>query len=192
MENEENGGEVIVDTTEDTNETVEGNTDEAPRAEKPERTPQEKYEYHMGLAKRYAKKAGIEDTDAKKNSSKPNELDLGAIAYLNSMVGLKGKDEIALAREYIASGKSVLDLAENKFFNQDLTALREAKETANAVPKGKNRSSQAGVNDIDFAVAKYKETGELPEDFNTRNKVIDAITASEISPLFSGPSVITK
>jgi hypothetical protein len=187
MENEENGGEIIVETTEDNNETVEENTEE----EKPERTPKEKYEYHMGLAKRYAKKAGIEET-VEKNSSKPNELDLGAIAYLNSMVGLKGKDEIALAREYIASGKSVLDLAENKFFNQDLTALREAKETANAVPKGKNRSSQAGVNDIDFAVAKYKETGELPEDFATRNKVIDAITASEVSPLFSGPSVITK
>lgn len=191
MENEENGGEIIVDTTEDTNETVEGNTEEAPRGEKPERTPQEKYEYHMGLAKRYAKKAGIEDA-VKKDSSKPNELDLGAIAYLNSMVGLKGKDEIALAREYIASGKSVLDLAENKFFNQDLASLREAKETANAVPKGKNRSSQAGINDIDFAVAKYKETGELPDDFVTRNKVIDAVTAAEVSPLFQGPSVITK
>lgn len=189
MNNEENG-EIIVNDTEDTNETVEEATEEAPREEKPKRTPQEEIEYFEGRAARLRKKHGIEPEA--KASPKPNELDLGAIAYLNSMVGLKGKDEIALAREYIASGKSVLDLAENKFFNQDLASLREAKETANAIPKGKNRSSQAGVNDIDFAVAKYKETGELPEDFVTRNKVIDTITASETTPLFSGPSVITK
>lgn len=190
MDNNEQD-EVIVDNVEDNNETVEENTEETPK-EKPERTPKEKYEYHMGLAKRYAKKAGIEEADEKKNSSKPNELDLGGIAYLNSMVGLKGKDEIALARQYIANGKDILDLGENKFFNQDLQALREAKETANAVPKGKNRSSQAGINDVDFAIAKYKETGELPDDFVTRNKVIDAITAAEVTPLFQGPSVTTK
>ena len=181
--------EVIVDDVEDNNEQETDTVEETPKAEKPERSPKEKYEYHMGLAKRYAKKAGV-DTDTK--TSKPNELDLGAIAYLNSMIGLKGKDEIALAREYIASGKQVLDLADNKFFNQDLHALREARETANAIPKGKNRSSQAGVTDVDFAVAKYKESGELPTDFATRVKVIDAITAAEVTPLFSGPSVTTS
>lgn len=191
MENE-NQDEVIVGNEEENNETVEETTEESPKEEKPKRTPKEEYEYHMGRAKRIAKKHGLEDVEVKKDSSKPNELDLGAIAYLNSMVGLKGKDEIALAREYIASGKSVLDLAENKFFNQDLASLREAKETANAVPKGKNRSSQAGINDTDFAVAKYNETGELPDDFATRNKVIDAITAAEVTPLFQGPSVSTK
>jgi hypothetical protein len=187
MNNEE---EVILE--EEGNETVEEVTEEAPREEKPEKTPQEKYESHMAAAKRYAKKAGIEMPEVSKPSSKPNELDLGAIAYLNQMVGLKGKAEIALAREYIASGKSVLDLAENKFFKQDLVSLREADEVAAAVPKGKNRSSQAGVNDIDFAIAKYKDTGELPDDFVTRNKVIDAITASEVTPLFQGPSVSTR
>jgi hypothetical protein len=188
MENDE--GEVIVNDTEDTNEQVEGNTEEAPKEEKPKRTPQEEIEYFEGRAARLRKKHGI-DQEAK-TSSKPNELDLGAIAYLNSMVGLKGKDEIALAREYIANGKTVLDLAENKFFNQDLASLREAKETSNAVIKGKNRSSQTGVTDVDFAVAQYKETGQLPDDFATRNKVIDAITAEEVKPLFQGPSVSTK
>ena len=183
--------EVIVNNEEDTNESGEEDTEEAPKEEKPKRTPKEEYEYHMGRAKRIAKKHGLEDSEDKP-SSKPNELDLGAIAYLNSMIGLKGKDEIALARQYIANGKDVLDLSDNKFFNQDLQQLRDARETANAVPKGKNRSSQAGINDVDFAVAKYKESGELPDDFATRNKVIDAITAAEVTPLFQGQSVITK
>ena len=188
MENEVQD-EVIVGNEEDNNETVEV-TEETPQ-EKPKRTPKEEYDYLQGRAKRLAKKHGFEESEDKP-SSKPNELDLGAIAYLNSMIGLKGKDEIALAREYIASGKQVLDLADNKFFNQDLQALRDARDTANAVPKGKNRSSQAGINDLDFAVAKFKDTGELPHDFATRNKVIDAITAEEVTPLFSGPSVIEK
>ncbi len=187
MENEQD--EVIVGNEEENNETETEVTEEAPKAEKPKRTPKEEYDYHMGRAKRIATKHGLEDEPVK---SKPSELDLGSIAYLNSLIGLKGKDEIALAREYIANGKSVLDLADNKYFNQDLQTLRDARDTANAVPKGKNRSSQAGVTDVDFAVAKYKETGELPDDFGTRNKVIDSITASEVTPLFSGPSVITK
>lgn len=192
MENLNEQDEVIVGNEEANNEKAEESATETPKEEKPEKTPKEKYESHLAAAKRYAKQAGIEMPELRKDSSKPGELDLGGIAYLNSMVGLKGKDEIALARQYINNGKDILDLAENKFFNQDLQALREAKETSNAVVKGKNRSSQAGVNDVDFAIAKYKETGELPDDFATRNKVIDAITASEITPLFSGPSVLTK
>ena len=182
--------EVIVDDVEATNEEVQETTEETPKAEKPKRTPQEEYEYHMGRASRIAKKHGLDKPEVK-DSSKPNELDNGSIALLHSMVGLKGKDEIALARQYLANGKDILDLPDNKFFNQDLQALREARETANAVPKGKNRSSQAGVTDVDYAVAQYKETGQLPDDFATRNKVIDAITAAEITPLFQGPSVRT-
>lgn len=192
MENEENG-EVIVDDAEDSNDEVTETIEEPVKQEKPKRTPQEEYEYHMGRAKRLAKKHGIEvkaeKSEPKSNSStpssKPNDLDYGQLALLNSYVGLKGKDEIALAREYIANGKDILGLSENKFFIQDLQTLRETKESANAIPKGKNRSGQTAVTDVDLAVAKYKETGELPSDFETRNKVVDALTAEEKGSMFN-------
>lgn len=128
------------------------------------------------IAERSAKKAEKPEKSSEEES-KPKasgELDLGAIAYLNSLVGLKGKDEIALAREYIANGKTVLDLADNKFFKQDLEALREARATAEATPKGNKRSVQPAPNDFDTALAKYRETGELPQDRTLREKVVDA------------------
>ena len=192
-------GEVIANDTEDTSETVEETTEEVSeetketKPEKPKRTPQEELEYFEGRASRLRKKLGVEEksTESKSSASnKPNELDLGGIAYLNSLVGLKGKDEVALAREYLANGKTVLDLPDNKFFKQDLEALREAKASTDAIPKSSKRSGQTAVTNVDIAIAKYKDTGELPSDFETRNKVVDAITKEESGDMFTGPSVI--
>lgn len=178
--------QVIVDEEADTNEEVEV-VEEAPKQEKPKRTPQEEYDYHNGRAQRLAKKLGLEaKPEVKEDSSKPSDLDMGSIAYLAQMTGLKGKAEIALAREYLANGKTVLDLPDNKFFIQDLQSLRDSAETANAVPKGKGRSSQSAVTDIDLAVAKFKEDGTLPKDFDTRNKVVDIVTKLEKGVLFGG------
>src|SRR3990167_6764094 len=115
------------------------------------------------------------DTNPSKELSKPNELDMGGIAYLNSMVGLKGKDEIAVAREYVAQGKDILDLPSNKFFLQDLQTIRETKEHDDAIPKGKGRSAQTGATNIDIAYAKFQDTGEWPSDFETAKKLKDKI-----------------
>lgn len=197
MENEQ--GEDIVVDAEETNEEVEETTEEkAEKPSKPKRTPQEELEYFEGRAARLRKKLGTDnESDSKGDTAKAaptersSELDLGAIAYLNSMVGLKGKDEIALAREYIASGKEVLDLAENKFFKQDLQSLREARESADAIPKGKGRSGQTGVTDVDVAVAKFKETGKMPDDFKTRVAIKNKLVEEEKNNnMFSGPSVV--
>lgn len=189
MENENENSEVIVDDAENINEEVGENTEGEAKEQKPKRTPQEEYEYHKGRADRLAKKLGLKaETVVKpevKNSSKPSDLDYGQLALLNSMVGLKGKDEIALAKEYISNGKDILGLSENKFFLQDLQSLRDARASADAIPKGKNRSGQTGITDVDLAIAKFKEDGTLPTDFETRNKVVDAITKEERGPMFN-------
>lgn len=191
MENENENSEVIVDNAENSNEEVAENTEEKAESKetvKPKRTPQEEYEYHKGRADRLGKKLGIKAETVEKpevnNSSKSSDLDYGQLALLNSMVGLKGKAEIALAKEYISNGRDVLALPEDKFFLQDLQKIRDAKASDDAIPKGKNRSGQTGVTDVDLAVAKYKEDGTLPTDFETRNKVVDAITKEEKGPLF--------
>ena len=198
MEKNEND-EVIVDNVEETNEEVQENTEETAEVKteaKPKRTPQEEYDYHKGRTERLAKKLGIKDkVDPVKNTQtdKPSELDYGQLALLNSMVGLKGKDEIALAKEYIANGKNILDLPENKFFLQDLQTIRDTKKSTDAIPKGKNRSGQTGSTDIDIAVARYKEDGTLPSDFKTRSAVVKAVEAEEKSGgMFNGASVFGK
>lgn len=167
--------EVIVDDLEDTNEEVEESTEEQVVKTKPKRSPQEELEYLEGRAARIRKKLG-KDSDQPEKVAK-SDLDLGGIAYLNSMVGLKGKDEIALAREYVNAGKLILDLPDNKYFKQDLEALREARISQEAVPKSAKRSTTPSGDDFQVAFTKYQDSGVLPEDRSLREKVVDAAIA---------------
>ena len=121
--------------------------------------------------------------------SKPNELDYGQKAYLKSY-GIAGSDELALVKQFQDRGFNLDSIVEDDVFTAKLTNLRDARASSNAIPKGKPRSGQPVINDLDEAMATYKETGELPKDFETRNKLIDKITDKENKGLFTGPSVI--
>ena len=120
-------------------------------------------------------------TPTPEKEDKPSDdLDLGGIAYLNSMMGLKGKDEIALAKEYIANGKSILDLPDNKFFKQDLESLREAKAVADATPKGNKRSATSPQDPFDIAYKKYVDEGVLPENTSDNRELRERIVEKRI------------
>jgi hypothetical protein len=194
MENEQD--DVIVDTEADYNEEVEEATEAPAKAEKPKRTPQEELEYFEGRASRLRKKLGIDeakatDTTKATQTDKPNDLDYGQLALLRTE-GIKGSGELALFKEIMAeTGKGVLDVMDSGYFKSRLAEFRESQESAAAVPKGKGRSGQTGVTDVDMAVAKYKESGTLPDDFRTRSAVVKHIAKEEHdNGVFSGPSVI--
>lgn len=188
MENETND-EVIIDDVEANNDEVTENTEvKAEKSEKPKRTPQEELEYFEGRAARLRKKMGMDQSTSnevkKAPTEKPNDLDYGQLALLRTE-GIKGSEELALFKEVMSeTGKGVLDVLDSNYFKSRLSDLRDAKAVTDATPKGKNRSSQTGITDIDIAVAKYKDTGELPSDFETRNKVVDIITKQEKGDLF--------
>lgn len=131
------------------------------------------------------------DTGNPNEPSKPNELDYGQLALLRTE-GIKGAGEIALFKEIMAeTGKGVLDVMDSNYFKSRLTDFRETQASADAVPKGKNRSGQTGITDTDLAVAKFKESGVLPDDFKTRSAVVRKIAEAEkMEGVFSGPSVI--
>ena len=186
--------EVIVDNEEETNEEVEEDTEEKPaKADKPKRTPQEEYEYHKGRSERLAKKLGIKDEKVEPvkdtPTEKPNELDYGAKAFLKTY-GIQGSDELALVKTFqTRTGDDLDTLVSDEVFLGKLNSLREARASANAIPKGKGRSGESSVTDIDLAVAKFKETGELPSDFETRTKVVDKAVvqpSKSNNALFSG------
>jgi len=190
--------EVIVSNEEDNNEEIAEDTrEESTKVEKPKRTPQEEYDYHNGKAKRLAKKLGLSEDkteskpEVKSSSSKPNDLDYGQVALLRQE-GIRGSGEMALFKEIMAeTGKGVLDVLDSNYFKSRLNDFREAQATANAIPKGKNRSSQTAVTDEDIAFAKFQETGKLPEDFRMRVAVKNKLVESEKSRnMFTGPSVI--
>ena len=193
MENEKD--EVIVNNEEETNEEVQETTEENAEVKteaKPKRTPQEELEYFEGRASRLRKKLGVESKNANPSpTEKPNELDYGQLALLRTE-GIKGSAENALFKEVMAeTGKGVLEVLDSNYFKSRLADLREAQSSADAIPKGKNRSGQTGITDTDLAVAKYKESGTLPDDFKTRSAVIKKIAeAEQMEGVFTGPSVI--
>jgi hypothetical protein len=191
-------GEAIVDNAEETNEEAEETTEETTKetkVEKTKRTPQEELEYFEGRASRLRKKLGVDeskgDTAKEAQSDKPNELDYGQLALLRTE-GIKGSAENALFKEVMTeTGKGVLEVLDSNYFKSRLADLREAQASSDAIPKGKNRSGQTGITDTDLAVAKYKESGNLPDDFKTRSAVIKQIAAAEqMEGVFTGPSVI--
>lgn len=180
-------GEGIVADAEATNE-VEETTEETTetKVEKPKRTPQEELEYFEGRAARLRKKLGVEESkaDAPKPETpdKPNDLDYGEKAYLRSALNLKGSDELQLARDWKAKYSSTVEEMESdEVFLNRLTSLREARESAAAIPKGKGRSGQSGTTDVDIAYAKFEETGQMPADFKTRVAIKNRLIEKEKS-----------
>lgn len=183
MDNTNDQEEVIVGDLEDNNEEVTEETEEkAQKATKPKRTPQEEYEYFKGRTERLAKKLGIKDEKVEPmkstQSDKPSDLDYGHKAFLKSY-GIAGSDELALVRQFQDRGFALDSIVEDDVFTSKLNSLREARESANAIPKTKGRSAQASVTDIDLAYAEFQEKGVWPSDFETAKKLKDKIVAME-------------
>lgn len=135
------------------------------------------------IASKKDKKPEVESKETKesKPDNKPNELDFGQRAFLKSY-GVAGSDELALVKQFQDRGFALDSIVEDDVFLAKLGALREARASANAIPKGQKRSSQTAITDLDSAYAKFEETGELPSDFETRSKVIDKIVEKEKAP----------
>lgn len=178
-------------------ENNEAEEQEQPAQETPEETPEEpevnveelqaelaKYKrINEKLNKQVDQKQESAPKDApkeQKSSDKSGELDFGQKAYLKSY-GISGSDELALVRQFQTRGFELDSIVEDDVFTAKLDNLRQAKQTAAATPKGTKRSGQTGTTEVDIAVAKYKESGELPKDFKLRNEVIDKAIAQKSS-----------
>lgn len=126
------------------------------------------------------------------DDSAPDDLDYGEKAYLRSAINLKGSDELQLAKEWKSKyDMSVEEMESDEVFISKLTNLRAARESQAAIPKGNKRSGQTGTAELDIAIAKYKENGELPKEFSLRSKVVNKVAEQEQSSgMFSGPAVV--
>src|SRR3990167_9743805 len=119
------------------------------------------------------------NADLSTEPSKPNELDYGQMALLRGE-GIKGAVETALFKEIMSeTGKDVLATLDSNYFKTRLAEFRETQESKDAIPKGTKRSGQIGTTDFDIAYAKFKDTGELPQDFKTRVAIKNKVVAEE-------------
>lgn len=106
-----------------------------------------------------------------KKSSQSGELDYGQKAFLVAN-GIKDSNEIKLAQTVMQeTGKTLEQVLESKYFQAELSEMREATASSNAVPKGK-RSGNAASDTVEYWLAK----GELPpaSERELRQKVVNA------------------
>ena len=181
---------------------AEEETQEDKPAEKPKRkfSDEEQLAIHLREAKKLQKRLGVDEApkSEEKAVSKSSDLDWGQKAFLKTY-GVQGSDELALVKSYMARTGDELDtVVSDDIFLGKLGKLREARAVAEATPKGTKRSVQPAGDDLSVALAKYKDTGELPKETDLRrkvlNKYIEAEKGSNFAPnsVIQGGSVITQ
>lgn len=134
---------------------------------------------NQGIAKRLHTKIEKAKVEAKveKKVEKEREkvltekgLDRLDKAILRAM-GITKPEEIELVEAMMKeSGKDIEGVLASKFFQSELTALREAQATKDATPSGTKRSGQSPRDEVDYWIAK----GEMPpqDQLELRMKVV--------------------
>lgn len=182
MENEVNPA---VNADEQVNETsnqeqAENNQDfEAIKAEK------ERLESELGSLKREFKDfKKSQKADESKTDKNTDELDYGQMAFLEQKgVDTSNEEQLNLVKRMLNVSDNLQGVVRDDIFQAKLSELKEVQKTANAVPEGTRRSGQPAVDSVDYWLAKYKETGELPpkENVEMRRKVVNARMSTNVN-----------
>lgn len=115
------------------------------------------------------KKLGLDISKPEKKSSKSDDFDYGEKAFLVAN-GVKSKDEMNLARDYVKNtGKTLDEVLESKYFQSELKEMRELAQTKEATPTGK-RSGGVPTDSVEYWMAKPIE--DVPQEM--RIKVVNA------------------
>lgn len=191
MENEneqiDNVEEEVVEET-----TEEESGQEVVEEEKPKLTLEQQRGILQRKLTKINKELGIEEEPKPQKITKKStkgELDYGQKAFLVAN-GIKGSDEVALVQEMMsATGRTLDDVVENKYFQAELKELRESKATKEAIPSSSKRSPSSQEGTVDYWIAK----GELPpaDKVELRRKVLnERIRREEQASKFSDNSVV--
>jgi len=123
------------------------------------------------MAEQRAKKLENDGTD--KSNKNDKGLDYGEKAFLKSS-GISGNEEIAIVEEAMKyTGKTLEEVIEHPFVKAELKNLREAKATADAMPKNNNRGTTNSKSNIDYWIQKGELPPNTPENTDLRRKVVN-------------------
>jgi hypothetical protein len=118
-------------------------------------------------------KPTVEPKPEPKPEAKTGELDETQLDYLD-LKGISDQDEIDIIQKVMAkTGQTVRQALQDDYVKSKLEALRQEKAVKNAMP-GSNRRGSGQTDDLAQALAKFEQTGELPDDFALRSAVVNA------------------
>lgn len=148
--------------------------EETPVEEKPVvESPEAKLARLKRQAAQLEKKLGVEP----KQESKPTgKLDETQLDYLD-LKGISEAEDIQVIEMVMKNtGKSLRDTLKDGYVLSTLDQNRGARTVRGAIPGASKRAGVEGSS-VDLYVNKFQSTGQLPKDFETASKVVDAITA---------------
>ena len=109
--------------------------------------------------------------------AKTGELDDNALDYLD-LKGISEAEDIKVIEDIAKkTGMTVRQALKDEYVIAKLDANKRARNVANATPSGVKRGSGSSAQDVDSAVAKFEQTGELPMDYELRSMVVNKMEA---------------
>ena len=108
---------------------------------------------------------------------KTDELSETQLDYLD-LKGVSDADDIAVIHKVMQrTGMTVRQALGDEYVTQKLAANKAKRDVQAAIP-GNTKRAGGQVGDIASAVAKFKDTGQLPEDRELANAVVDSVAKS--------------
>lgn len=102
------------------------------------------------------------------------ELDDTALDYLD-LKGITDTDEIEEVRKHMQrTGESLRETLKDDWLIQRLGKIKRDNEAKANTPGSTERAGNAG-NNVDYYVARYEQTGKLPDDFKLKSEVVNRL-----------------
>lgn len=105
------------------------------------------------------------------------ELDETQLDYLD-LKGINDDDDIKLIEGIVKkTGQTVRQVLKDDYVKTKLESSKTAREVKNATPSNTKRAGSGATDSLELAIAKYEQSGgkDLPEDFDLRTKVVNAV-----------------
>lgn len=108
-----------------------------------------------------------------------SDLDENALDYLD-LKGITESEDVDIVRNVVKrTGVTVREALKDEYVKSKLEANKKAREVKDAVPSSSRRSGGGDTNSLELAIAAYEQSGytKLPDDFDLRSKVVNAVAA---------------
>lgn len=169
MNTEENNQEVEV-----AEETTEEETEEETDVITIPKSEWNKTQQTLGSLKREIK-TYKKSTETSKETPNTGELAESQLEFLE-LKGVTDQDEIDIIAKFVAkTGQPVRQALRDDYVQSKLAALKADKAVKNATPGATKRGGNQQT-DVAAAIARFEQTGELPEDYETRTEVINSVS----------------
>jgi hypothetical protein len=106
--------------------------------------------------------------------AKTGELDETTLDYLD-LKGINEAEDIKIVEDVVKkTGMTVRQVLKDEYVQTKLTANKAKREVKDATPSRTNRGGSQ-QSDVAAEIAKFEQTGKLPDDFALKSAVINAI-----------------